>query len=154
MKVTRVRDLATVCVIVGIAAFVIFSVAYGSFPRFSYFTGTTLGFLALVEFGLTFAVRPRLQRKPDTVAVNPVTAVRLLALAKASSLVGVGAVGAWLGLLGHVLPIRSTVTAAASDAWTALLGVVCAAALVAAGLWLENSCKAPKDPTEDERKTP
>jgi hypothetical protein len=53
-----------------------------------------------------------------------------------------------LGVLAYVLPLRSELASAASDTVTASIGTVCAAALVAAALWLEHCCKAPRDPDD------
>ncbi|MDQ5856152.1 MAG: DUF3180 domain-containing protein, partial [Actinomycetota bacterium] len=76
--------------------------------------------------------------------------VKALVLAKASSLAGAITGGAWLGVLGYVLPLRSQLQSAASDTVTASIGVVCAGALVAAGLWLEYCCRTPDDPEDAE----
>jgi hypothetical protein len=49
------------------------------------------------------------------------------------------------GLLGYLLPRLSQLAAAADDTPGAVLGLVCAAALVAAALWLQHCCRAPRD---------
>jgi hypothetical protein len=54
-------------------------------------------------------------------------------------------VGAWLGVLVYVLPKRADVISASGDTNTSIIGLVSAAALIAAGLWLEHSCRAPED---------
>jgi hypothetical protein len=58
--------------------------------------------------------------------------------------------GVWLGVLGHVGPALGRLEAAGSDTVTALVGVACSAALVAAALWLESVCRVPPSSGEDE----
>jgi hypothetical protein len=53
-------------------------------------------------------------------------------------------------VLAYVLPLRSELASAASDTITASIGAVCAAALVAAALWLEHCCRTPDDPNESQ----
>jgi hypothetical protein len=44
------------------------------------------------------------------------------------------------------LPRRASIVAAAGDTTSSVIGLVSAAALIAAGLWLEYCCRAPDDP--------
>jgi hypothetical protein len=53
--------------------------------------------------------------------------------------------GAWLGLLGYLLPLRAEVAAAAEDVPSGVVGMGCAAALIAAALYLEWCCRTPDD---------
>jgi heme/copper-type cytochrome/quinol oxidase subunit 4 len=78
------------------------------------------------------------------------TAARAVALAKASSLVGALMVGVWVGVLLTVLPLAAVSTAAADDRTTSLVGLIGSAALVAAALWLEQCCKTPDPPQQDD----
>jgi hypothetical protein len=78
--------------------------------------------------------------------VQALTAAKAVILAKASSLAGAITGGGWLGVLAYVLPLRSQLASAASDTITSAIGTVCAAALVAAALWLEHCCRTPEDP--------
>ena len=59
--------------------------------------------------------------------------------------------GVWAGVLAHVAPAVGRLQAAGGDTLTAVIGVVCSAALIAAALWLESVCRIPPeehDPTE------
>ena len=47
-----------------------------------------------------------------------------------------------------MLPLRSQLASAASDSVTAGIGAICAAALVAAALWLEHCCRTPDGPDD------
>ena len=76
---------------------------------------------------------------------------RLAVLAQASAWMGGGFAGVWGGVLAHVAPQLGRLHAAAADAVTAVIGIACAAALVAAALALESACRVPpedRDPTE------
>jgi hypothetical protein len=54
--------------------------------------------------------------------------------------------GAWLGVLGYVLPRQAAdITAAADDLPSTVVGVICSALLIAAALWLEWCCRTPRD---------
>jgi hypothetical protein len=78
----------------------------------------------------------------------------VLALAKASAIVGAAMVGVWVGLLLYVLPRLDYLAAAGNDTRTGVVGLVASATLVAAALWLEYSCRTPEPPEEGRPKTP
>jgi hypothetical protein len=145
MRFTRARDLVIAGVLTAVVVTFVLVVDYGSLPRLPGLAGGTLFVLALVEFGFAQSLRPRIARKPGTDPVPALTAARLLALAKASSLLGSIMSGAWIAVLIYTVPRRAQVIAAAGDTTSALIGLVSAAALVAAALWLEHSCRAPED---------
>ncbi len=146
MTLTRPRDLFAAAGGAALLLYLLFQVGYGSLPPLPILGGTTLLAFAVVEAVLGFTVRARIQRRPGTRPMPPLTAAKAVVLAKASSLAGSLVTGAWLGVLGYVLPRRSDLTAAAADTMAAVIGAVCAAALVAAGLWLEHSCRTPDPP--------
>lgn len=155
MRRTRPRDLVVALVLAGIIVNLVMQNSYEAIPHLPVAAGLTMLVLAVVELLLTVAMRPRLRHKQDTRPVEPVTAVRMLVLAKASSVLGALMVGAWAGVLGYVLPRSSRVTAAASDTTSGIVGLVCSGALVAAALWLEYNCRTPddhEDTGEEERR--
>ena len=78
--------------------------------------------------------------------MQPLVAARAVLLAKASALAGAIMAGIWAGLLVFVLPRGAEVTAAASDAVSGGIGLLCALGLVAGALWLERCCRTPDDP--------
>jgi hypothetical protein len=132
-------------VVVAVLANLLLVFAYDAVPPLPALAGGTLGVLAVLELGYTVSLRPRLARKPGTRPVPPLVAVRVVALAKASSMLGAIMTGGWLGVLVYVLPKRSEVVAAAGDTTSSVVGLVSAAALIASALWLEYSCRAPDD---------
>lgn len=152
MTFTKPRDLLVTALIVGVLVSLVLRVSYGDLPPVPRFAGGTLGVLALVEAVFAGNLRARIAHRPGTRPVPPLTAARAVALAKASSLAGAVMVGAWGALLVFVVPDLGLVTAASEDLLTAIIGLVCALALVGAGLWLEYCCKTPGggDESDDE----
>ncbi|MDQ4094364.1 MAG: DUF3180 domain-containing protein [Actinomycetota bacterium] len=150
MTPTRARDLVGAAVVAAVLVNLLLQLSYGDLPTLPTLAGTTLFVFAVAEVVLGTALRTRIRQRPRTRPVQALTAVKALVLAKASSLAGAITGGAWLGVLGYVLPLRSQLQSAASDTVTASIGAVCAGALVAAGLWLEYCCRTPDDSEDAE----
>ena len=146
MTFTRPRDLLAAAGGAALLLHLLLKVGYSSLPPLPILGGTTLLAFAAVETVLGFTMRARIRRRPGTRPMPALTAAKAVVLAKASSLAGSLVAGAWLGVLGYVLPRRSDLTAAATDTIAAVIGAVCATALVAAGLWLERCCRTPDPP--------
>jgi hypothetical protein len=132
-------------VVVAVLANLLLVFAYDAVPPLPAPAGVTVAVLAVLELGYTVSLRPRLARKPGTRPVPPLLAVRVVALAKASSMLGAIMLGGWLGVLLYVLPKRAEIVAAAGDTTSSVVGLISAAALIAAALWLEYSLRAPGD---------
>jgi hypothetical protein len=145
MHFTRARDLVTAGLVTAVVAYLLVRVLYGQLPPLPTFAGVTLLVLAIVEAVLGFSLRTRIRSPRADRPVQPLTAARAVALAKASSLLGAIMAGAWLGLLGYVLPRGAEITAAADDLPSTVVGVICSALLIAAALWLEWCCRTPRD---------
>ncbi|MFC0429608.1 DUF3180 domain-containing protein [Kutzneria buriramensis] len=150
MKFTKIRDLVGVALVAGLLTAILLKLVYADLPTLPRLTGVTFGVLAIVEAILAWQLRNRIARKDGARPVQPLTAARAVALAKASSLVGALMVGVWVGVLVTVFPIMASSAAAGEDRTTALVGLVGSAALVAAALWLEHSCKTPDPPQQDD----
>lgn len=146
MHFTRPRDLVVSGLLGLVAGYLLFQVAYGSLPRLPTFAGVTLLVLALVELVLAFGVRKRIR---DGRVLAAIAVARAVALAKASSMLGALMFGGWLGALGYLAPQAGRLTAAADDLPSAVIGVVCSAALVGVALWLEHCCRTPYDAQRD-----
>ncbi|MCW2581830.1 MAG: hypothetical protein JWQ53_620, partial [Klenkia sp.] len=54
----------------------------------------------------------------------------------------------WAGALGHALTEVGRLAAAPGEAWAAGVGVAMSAALVAAALFLESTCRVPAEPED------
>lgn len=153
MKVTRARDLVVTGVIVGILVNLFLLVDYDALPPLPVLAGISLAVLAVLELIFTQSLRARLSGREGTKPVPALVAARAVALAKASSVLGAIMAGAWAGVLAYILPRYSQFITSAGDTDSAVVGLVSAAGLIAAALWLEHSCKAPQDRNErdDER---
>lgn len=151
MTFTRPRDLVAAAAGAVLVVHLLLQVGYGSLPPLPTLGGTTLLAFAAAETVLGFTVRARIQRRPGARPVQALTAAKAVVLAKASSLAGSIVTGAWLGVLVYVLPRRSDLPAAAADTVAGSIGAVSAAALVAAGLWLEYCCRTPDGPQDPDQ---
>lgn len=146
---TRLRDLLGYAAGVALVAWLALRRWYGDIPGLTWFVPLSLLLLAVAETLAANDLRARIRGARDAPPLRPLVAARMLALAKASSLVGAVMLGIWAGLLVYVLPKRDFLAAARTDTATGLVGVGCAAALIAAALWLEFSCRAPTPPDRD-----
>ncbi len=150
MTPTRARDLVGASAVAAVLVNLLLQLSYDQVPTLPQLAGTTLLAFAVVEVVLGTTLRARIRHRPGTRPVQALVAAKAVVLAKASSLAGAITGGAWLGVLGYVLPLRSQLQSAASDTVSASIGMVCAGALVAAGLWLEYCCRTPDGPGNPE----
>jgi len=145
MHFTRARDLVVTGLLATGIGYLLFSTFYADLPRIPRYAGGTLLVLAIVESVLGASLRSRIRDHDPSRPVQPLTAARAVALAKASSLLGAIMLGVWLGLLGYVLPRRLDLVAAAADTPGAVIGMGCSALLIGAALYLEWCCRTPDD---------
>ncbi len=160
MKPVSRRDLAVVAIGLALAAWLVVRATYGSLPPLRWWLPVPLAVLAVAEalgartlrdrLGAVRAARRGGPRREEPAAplvrpVEPMLVARLAVLAQASAYVGAAFAGVWAGVLLHVAPSVSRLSAAGSDTVTAAIGVACAAALTAAALWLESICRVPPD---------
>lgn len=145
MRFTRPRDLTAVALVAGLLAHLLLRLAYDTLPPLPVLAGSTLFVIAIVEVVFAFSLRARIQRRPGARPVQPLTAARAVALAKASSVLGALMFGSWTGLLIFVIPVRDSFPAASNDLVAAVVGMIAALALTAAALWLEHCCRTPTE---------
>jgi hypothetical protein len=145
MHFTRARDLAAAGLVAAVLVYLLVRSFYGQLPPLPTFAGVTLLVLAVIEGALGISLRSRIRKPGEGRPLQPLTAARAVALAKASSILGAIMLGAWAGVLAYVLPRRAELTAAAADFRSTVVGVICAAFLIAAALWLEWCCRTPRD---------
>ncbi|MGW6936622.1 DUF3180 domain-containing protein [Lentzea sp. NPDC054927] len=150
MRFTRPRDLAAVAIVGGLLAHLLLRLSYDTLPPLPLLAGSTLLVIAVVEVVLAFSLRARIQRRPGARPVQPLTAARAVALAKASSVLGALMFGAWAGLLIFTIPVRDSFPAASNDLVAAVIGMISAVVLTAAALWLEHCCKTPTESSGNE----
>src|SRR4051794_1891730 len=168
MTPVRRRDLVVLAVGMALAAWLLVRSFYGHMPALDWWLPLPLGVLAVGEAlgartlrSRLAAVRearaPRRQEQPPQQPapalvrpVEPLLVARLVVLAQASAYVGAVFAGIWAGVLAQVGPALGRLQAATGDSVSAVLGVVCAAGLVVAALFLESVCRVPPedhDPT-------
>lgn len=156
---TRVRDLLAVAFVAAIAAYAFTRFNYSELPRLPRFAGASAALLGLGEAVVALGLRrrrkerqradrealPALVREEQRIAkaIPPLTAARVLAVAKASALAAAAFAGLWIGFGAYVAPQAGVAEAAAADASTALVGVVGALILLGGALWLEHNCRTP-----------
>ncbi|MGH3517302.1 MAG: DUF3180 domain-containing protein [Haloechinothrix sp.] len=145
MHFTRIRDLLLAGLIGLGFGYLVFLIAYSAMPSLPTFAGGTLLVLAMAELALAFWVRDKIRSAHVT---GPIVIARMVALAKASSLLGAIMSGGWLGAALYLLP-RDELAAARQDTPSTIIGAVCAAVLVGAALWLEQSCRTPEPRDRD-----
>ncbi len=151
MHFTRAKDLllsGVVAIAVGLA---LFDLVYGSMQSIPRFAGGLLAIMAVGELIGGFVVRDRIHSGRLT---EPVVVSRVVILAKASSQLGAIMLGGWLGALLYLLPQTGSLAAAREDIPSVIIGAICAAALTAAALWLEYTCRTPRDSDRDNRESP
>lgn len=149
MRFTRARDLVIAGIVAAIIVNLFLRLDYDAIPPLPTLAGATFAVIAVIETWFAFSIRARINRKPGTTPIRALTAVRAVALAKASSLIGAVMVGAWLGVLVYVLLLTVQLSVAGGDTRASIIGLVSAAGLIAAGLWLEHCCRTPEDPEPD-----
>jgi hypothetical protein len=153
MGPTRKRDLTAAAVVAAVAGYLIVVLLYpGAFPPITVWTGLSLLGVAIAEAGWAFYVRAEINngRIGDGPGwLHPLAVARSVMIAKASAWAGALVLGWWVGLLGYLLPRRSTLRVAGEDTAGAAVAAVSALALVTAALWLQHCCKSPHEPPEN-----
>lgn len=148
---TRPRDLLLLAVGAAMLAWVFISYNFGDFPTITWYTSAILLVLAAIEAFAGLAVRRRVADNEVGQAreqLHPVTVARLLALAKASAILGALAAGGWGAITAYLFSLHDVASADESKVGS-VIGAVGGVLLVAAALWLEHSCKSPEEPTDD-----
>jgi len=151
VRPTRWYVLIVVGVVAGALAYVFTRSQYNDLPSLKAYSLLWLVVLAAGEAYTALLTRARLARRAGTRPIDPLVVARLVALAKASSIVGVAAAGGYAGFLGWVAQVSSST--ANDDTVTASLGIGVSLALTGAALLLEWVCRVPKreddDPPDD-----
>ncbi len=123
-------------------SYVVVDQVYGSLPILPWTAIPTLALLAVGEAITAVHTRRRIRRVPGTEPIEPLSAARLVALAKASVLLASFAIGAFGGMALALLNRLHAVDSRA-DALTASGTLLAAGLLLAAALFLEYACRVP-----------
>ena len=149
MQMTRPGTLAGIFALCALGAWLAVRVTFASLPLLPIGPIPVLVALALGEALVGRNVRGRITGRIAAKRIAPIAVARLVALAKASSAAGAAISGLLAGYLAYVLG-QLDKTIPARDARVAGIMLACAVALVAAALYLEHCCQAPKPPDEDD----
>lgn len=147
---TRPSTLFVAALGAGAVGLLLVTQFYGDMPGASWFTGGTLLIVALVCGYLALDTRARIERRPGTRPVEPLSVARFAAFAKACSLGGALFSGWFAAILVYTIAQRGRLTAAADDLPPTALSFAAALTLVACALWLERSCRIPRRPDDEE----
>jgi Protein of unknown function (DUF3180) len=153
MQMTRPGTLAGIFALCALGAWLAVRVTFTSLPLLPIGPIPVLVALALGEAVVGRNVRGRISGRITGKRMAPIAVARLVALAKASSAAGTAIAGLLAGYLAYVLG-QLDKTIPARDARVAGIMLACAVALVAAALYLEHCCQAPKPPGEDDEDRP
>jgi Protein of unknown function (DUF3180) len=149
VQMTRPGTLAGIFVLCALGAWLAVRVTFTSLPLLPVGPIPVLAALALGEAVVGRNVRGRLTGRISGKRLAPIAIARLVALAKASSAAAAVIGGLLAGYLAYVLG-QLDKTIPARDARLAGITLACALALVAAALYLERCCQAPKPPDDDD----
>jgi predicted outer membrane lipoprotein len=148
MTPTRPQVLAVLAVVCAAVAWVVVRSVYAALPTLPWTAAVAMLVLGVAEALTGRNLRARLRGGPGIKPVPPLAAVRMAALAKASShaaaIIGGLAAGFLIylaGSLGKPVP--------RSDAYAAAGTLLAAAVLLLGALYLEHSCRLPTDDDED-----
>jgi hypothetical protein len=146
MSQTSPATLFVAALVSAALAWLIISHFYGEMPDLPWLPPATFFGLAIVEAVTAPSTKARIDRREGTTPVNPLIVARYVVLAKASALAGAIFAGLYGGLLVWLLVAGRGLRHANADLPKAIAGFAGAAALVAAALWLERSCRVPPAP--------
>jgi Protein of unknown function (DUF3180) len=146
MQPTSLATLTVAALASAAIAWLVISHYYGVMPDLPWLPPATFFGLAIVEAVTAPNTKARIERREGTAPVNPLIVARYVVLAKASALAGAIFTGLYAGILVWLLAAGRGLSHASADLPKAVAGLLSAAALVAAALWLERSCRVPPTP--------
>jgi Protein of unknown function (DUF3180) len=149
VHMTRPGTLAGIFAICAIIAWLAVRATFTGLPLLPITAVPALAALALAEVLIGRNVRNRLTGRKVAKPLAPIAVARLVALAKASSAAAAALGGLAGGYLIYVLRELDK-SIPARDAKVAGATLVAAFALIAAALYLERCCRAPKPPKESD----
>ena len=147
MRPTRWYVLVVLLAVAGGVSYGVTRSSYDSLPAPGIYGLLWLALFAVAETYIAVLTRARLAGRSGTKPIQPLVVARYVALAKASSVVGVLAAGGYGGFLVWVVPLDSP--ASHHDSRVAAVGAGCGLVLVAAALLLEYVCRVPRSDEEE-----
>jgi hypothetical protein len=148
MRPTRVWVLVIIALASLLVSWLVLRIVYASLPPLPWTAAVAMLLLAVAEAFSGRNLRARIRGGPGLKPIAPLAAVRMAALAKASSHAAAVIGGLAAGALVYLTSSLSK-SVPRSDAITAGGTFLAAVLLVLAALYLENSCRVPSDDDQD-----
>ncbi|MBO0680766.1 DUF3180 domain-containing protein [Mycolicibacterium sp. S2-37] len=153
MGPTRKRDLAAAVVLAAVVGYLAALLAYPRlFPPITLWTGLSLLGIAVAVAAWGVNVRAKIRNGEigdGPGRLHPLAVARSVVIAKASAWVGAPVFGWWTGIFVQIVPQRGALRAAGEDTAGVVVAAASAAALMAAGLWLQHCCRSPQEPPDE-----
>ena len=145
MKPTRARTLLLIIVLTAAVTWALLTVVYSKLPPLTWTGVPALLLAAAAEAWTGRDLRARIAGRPGSKPAPPLFVARMVALAKASSLVAALLAGVSAGFIVY-LPGLLGASTPRSDMITASVAFGSSLVLLAAALYLEYCCRVPKNP--------
>jgi hypothetical protein len=145
VKPTRARTLVLIIVLTAAVTWALLTVVYSKLPPLTWTGVPALLLAAAAEAWTGRDLRARIAGRPGSKPAPPLFVARMVALAKASSLVAALLAGVSAGFIVY-LPGLLGASTPRSDMITASVAFGSSLVLLAAALYLEYCCRVPKNP--------
>jgi hypothetical protein len=145
VKPTRARTLLLIIVLTAAVTWALLTVVYSKLPPLTWTGVPALLLAAAAEAWTGRDLRARIAGRPGSKPAPPLFVARMVALAKASSLVAALLAGVSAGFIVY-LPGLLAASTPRSDMITASVAFGSSLILLAAALYLEYCCRVPKNP--------
>jgi len=145
VKPTRARTLLLIIVLTAAVTWALLTVVYSKLPPLTWTGVPALLLAAAAEAWIGRDLRARIAGRPGSKPAPPLFVARMVALAKASSLVAALLAGVSAGFIVY-LPGLLGASTPRSDMITASVAFGSSLVLLAAALYLEYCCRVPKNP--------
>lgn len=153
MKPTRQRNLLILGLACAVIAWAVLQAVYSDLPPLSWTGVPALLIAAMIEAWAGRDVKARITGAEGYKPAPPLFVARLVVLAKASAYAASVVAGLSFGFVIYLLRLMGAPTPR-TDMITAGITFGSALVLLAAALYLENSCRIPKNRDRDEDKIP
>lgn len=153
MKPTRQRNLLIVGIVCAVIAWAVLQAVYADLPPLSWTGVPALLIAAMIEGWTGRDLKARITGADGYKPAPPLFVARLVVLAKASAYAASVVAGLSLGFVVYLLRLLQAPTPRA-DMITAGITFGSAAVLLVAALYLENSCRVPRNRDRDDDKVP
>lgn len=149
LRPTKPATLIVAALIAAALGWLLIANNYGDFPSIQWLPTIIFGGLAALEFIAATTTKARIDRKPGSGPIEPLTVMRYAVLAKASSLAAALFAGFFAAVVAWLLGSRD-LTQATADTPPAVGALIGAVLLLIAALLLERACRVPPQPEDED----